>query len=152
MSMRSMKTILACACAVLAVSCAEKNEIAKPAPETRTITLNATSETIASQDKTRTALDKDGLSVVWKKGDLIQLWYLKNDGFYAKAGELAALSQGIGAVGDGRVTNCELIGVLRRVVERWFEYGRCLSGVGEYEFPVFVFYRVEYFGAIGAIA
>ena len=94
MSMRSMKTILACACAVLAVSCAEKNEIAKPAPETRTITLNATSETIASQDKTRTALDKDGLSVVWKKGDLIQLWYLKNDGFYAKAGELAALSQG----------------------------------------------------------
>lgn len=77
MSMRSMKTILACACAVLAVSCAEKNEIAKPAPETRTITLNATSETIASQDKTRTALDKDGLSVVWKKGDLIQLWYLK---------------------------------------------------------------------------
>lgn len=58
----------------------------------------------------------------------------------------------IGAVGDGRVTNCELIGVLRRVVERWFEYGRCLSGVGEYEFPVFVFYRVEYFGAIGAIA
>ena len=79
MSMRSMKTILACACAVLAVSCAEKNEIAKPAPETRTITLNATSETIASQDKTRTALDKDGLSVVWKKGDLIQLWYLKND-------------------------------------------------------------------------
>ena len=87
-----MKTILACACAVLAVSCAEKNEIAKPAPETRTITLNATSETIASQDKTRTALDKDGLSVVWKKGDLIQLWYLKNDGSYAKAGELAALS------------------------------------------------------------
>ena len=94
MSMRSMKTILACACAVLAVSCAEKNEIAKPAPETRTITLNATSETIASQDKIRTALDKDGLSVVWKKGDLIQLWYLKNDGSYAKAGELAALSQG----------------------------------------------------------
>ena len=54
-----MKTILACACAVLAVSCAEKNEIAKPAPETRTITLNATSETIASQDKIRTALDKE---------------------------------------------------------------------------------------------
>ena len=98
MSMRSMKTILACACAVLAVSCAEKNEIAKPAPETRTITLNATSETIASQDKIRTALDKDGLSVVWKKGDLIQLWYLKNDGSYAKAGELAALSQGLSLI------------------------------------------------------
>ena len=87
-----MKTILACACAVLAVSCAEKNEIAKPAPETRTITLNATSETIASQDKTRTALDKDGLSVVWKKGDLIQLWYLKNDGSYAIRSPANALS------------------------------------------------------------
>ena len=104
MSMRSMKTILACACAVLAVSCAEKNEIAKPAPETRTITLNATSETIASQDKTRTALDKDGLSVVWKKGDLIQLWYLKNDGSYAKAGELAALSQGNSTTFTGECT------------------------------------------------
>ena len=94
MSMRSMKAILTCACAVLAVSCAENNEIAKPAPETRTITLNATSETIASQDKTRTALDQDGLSVVWKKGDLLQLWYLKSDGSYAKAGELTALSKG----------------------------------------------------------
>lgn len=104
MSMRSMKTILACACAVLAVSCAEKNEIAKPAPETRTITLNATSETIASQDKTRTELDKDGLSVVWKKGDLIQLWYLKNDGSYAKAGELTALSKGSSTTFTGECT------------------------------------------------
>ena len=92
--MKSMKTILACACAALAVSCAESNENVKPAVETRTVTLKATSATIESQDKTRTGLQFNRQDVTWLKGDLIQLWYRTKDGAYAKAGELSALAQG----------------------------------------------------------
>lgn len=104
MSMKSMKTILACACAALAVSCAENNENVKPAAETRTVTLKATSATIESQDKTRTGMAINRKDVVWLKGDPIQLWYLKTDGNYAKAGELTALSQGSTSTFTGECT------------------------------------------------
>ena len=102
--MKSMKTILACACAALAVSCAESNENVKPAVETRTVTLKATSATIESQDKTRTGLKPASTDVIWLKGDLIQLWYLTKDGAYAKAGELTALAQGSATTFTGECT------------------------------------------------
>lgn len=101
MSMRSMKAILTCACAVLAVSCAENNEIAKPAPETRTVTLTANRDQIAGN--TRTQLN--GLDVYWEEDDVITLLYKNKEGEFHQAGELHTVRlNGSKAVFSGECT------------------------------------------------
>ena len=101
MSMKSMKTILACACAALAVSCAENNENVKPVAKTRTVTLTANRDQIAGN--TRTQLN--GLEVFWEKDDVITLLYKNKEGEFHQAGELHTVTlNGSKAVFSGECT------------------------------------------------